>query len=78
MVLDLMASGMDGWKSAGRCAAIRCPDHYATARSDDIDKIVGLELGADDYLTKHLIRGNCWPVSSNLRRSDAENSASVI
>ncbi len=53
VVLDLMLPGMDGLEV---CRRVReqsdVPIIMLTARSDDIDKIVGLELGADDYLTK--------------------------
>ena len=53
VVLDLMLPEMDGWEV---CRTVRkdsdIPIIMLTARSDDIDKIVGLELGADDYLTK--------------------------
>ncbi len=53
MVLDLMMPRMDGWEV---CRRVRqnsnIPIIMLTARDDDVDKIVGLELGADDYLTK--------------------------
>ncbi len=53
MVLDLMLPGMDGYEV---CRQVRArsdlPIIMLTARDEDIDKIVGLELGADDYLTK--------------------------
>ena len=53
VVLDLMLPGLDGLEV---CRRVRSesdvPIIMLTARSDDIDKIVGLELGADDYLTK--------------------------
>jgi two-component system, OmpR family, alkaline phosphatase synthesis response regulator PhoP len=53
MVLDLMLPEMDGWEV---CRQVRqrsnLPIIMLTARSDDVDKIVGLELGADDYVTK--------------------------
>jgi two-component system alkaline phosphatase synthesis response regulator PhoP len=53
VVLDLMLPGMDGWEICRRVRAeLDVPIIMLTARSDDIDKIVGLELGADDYLTK--------------------------
>lgn len=53
VVLDLMLPGMDGWEICRRVRAESdVPILMLTARSDDIDKIVGLELGADDYLTK--------------------------
>jgi DNA-binding response OmpR family regulator len=53
IVLDLMLPEVDGWDV---CKQVRkesdVPIVMLTARSDDVDKIVGLELGADDYLTK--------------------------
>lgn len=53
LVLDLMMPEMDGWEV---CRRVRVegnlPILMLTARDDDIDKIVGLEMGADDYLTK--------------------------
>ena len=53
VVLDLMLPQMDGWEVCRRVRAESdVPIVMLTARSDDIDKIVGLELGADDYLTK--------------------------
>jgi DNA-binding response OmpR family regulator len=56
MVLDLMLPGVDGWEVCRRVrsgkAAPDLPIIMLTARDDDVDKIVGLELGADDYVTK--------------------------
>lgn len=53
VVPDLMMPGMDGWEVCRRLrAAGDIPIIILTARTDDVDKIVGLELGADDYLTK--------------------------
>ena len=56
MVLDLMLPEVDGWEVCRRVRAGRSapdlPIIMLTARDDDVDKIVGLELGADDYLTK--------------------------
>lgn len=53
IVLDLMLPEIDGWEV---CRRIRresdVPIIMLTARTDDIDKIVGLELGADDYVAK--------------------------
>jgi two-component system alkaline phosphatase synthesis response regulator PhoP len=53
IVLDLMLPKLDGWEVCKRVRAESdVPILMLTARDDDIDKIVGLELGADDYLTK--------------------------
>lgn len=53
MVLDLMLPEMDGWEVCRRVRTnSNLPIIMLTARDDDIDKILGLELGADDYLTK--------------------------
>ncbi len=53
IVLDLMLPEIDGWDVCRRTREESdVPIIMLTARSDDVDKIVGLELGADDYLTK--------------------------
>ena len=53
IILDLMLPDIDGFEV---CRQIRkksdTPILMLTARKEDVDKIVGLELGADDYLTK--------------------------
>lgn len=53
VVLDLMLPRIDGWDVCKRVRAKSdLPIIMLTARDEDIDKIVGLELGADDYMTK--------------------------
>jgi len=53
VVLDVMLPGEDGFSVCRRIRAeSSVPIIMLTARSDDVDKIVGLELGADDYLGK--------------------------
>jgi two-component system, OmpR family, alkaline phosphatase synthesis response regulator PhoP len=53
VILDLMLPSMDGFEVCRRVRAQSdVPIIMLTARTDDVDKIVGLELGADDYLTK--------------------------
>ncbi len=78
VVLDLMLPGMDGWEVCRRVRARSdVPIIMLTARSDDIDKIVGLELGADDYLTKPFNpRELVARVRAILRRRGAAPSAS--
>jgi two-component system, OmpR family, response regulator len=73
IVLDLMLPGEDGLSlfrdlRAGPRAAI--PVLMLTARSDDVDRIIGLELGADDYLTKPFVpRELVARIRSVLRRT---------
>lgn len=57
LVLDVMLPGLDGLEvlrrlRAGNDAAARLPVMMLTAHGDEVDRIVGLELGADDYLPK--------------------------
>jgi|LFRM01.1.fsa_nt_gb DNA-binding response OmpR family regulator len=53
VVLDLMLPKLDGFEVCRRLRKERdLPIIMLTARGDDIDKILGLELGADDYMTK--------------------------
>jgi len=54
VILDVMLPGEDGLSICRRLRAenARLPILMLTARSDDIDKVIGLEIGADDYLTK--------------------------
>lgn len=53
VLLDVMLPGMDGFEVCKRIrAAHEVPIVMLTARGDDADRIVGLELGADDYVPK--------------------------
>jgi DNA-binding response OmpR family regulator len=54
MVLDVMLPEIDGFEVCRRLRAANnpLPILLLTARDEDVDKIIGLELGADDYLTK--------------------------
>ena len=56
VLLDVMMPGIDGFEVLKRIRAdariARVPVLMLTARGDDVDKIVGLEIGADDYLAK--------------------------
>ncbi|WP_306523616.1 response regulator transcription factor [Rheinheimera sp.] len=53
ILLDVMLPGLDGLSLLRQLRqSSYCPVLMLTARGDDIDRIVGLELGADDYLAK--------------------------
>ncbi len=73
VILDLMLPRIDGFEV---CRQIRrtsdTPILMLTARSDDVDAIVGLELGADDYVTKPFNpRALVARVKAILRRTEA-------
>ena len=75
VILDLMLPKIDGFEV---CREIRrqgdTPVLMLTARADDIDAIVGLELGADDYVTKPFNpRALVARVKAILRRTDVTN-----
>ena len=72
VLLDLMLPGMDGFEV---CRRIRetgsaVPILMLTAREEEADKVLGLELGADDYITKPFgMRELLARVKANIRRS---------
>lgn len=86
IILDLMLPVLDGWEV---CREVRktsdVPIIMLTARDDNVDKILGLELGADDYVTKPfnsreliariraiLRRANRTHIGATLRLADFE------
>lgn len=87
MLLDVMLPGMDGFQV---CRTLRgegqnIPIIMITAREDETDKVLGLELGADDYITKPFsLREVMARVKTNMRRAangyapPAEGAGEVI
>jgi two-component system, OmpR family, response regulator len=73
VVLDLMLPKVDGLEVCKRLRATsEVPIIMLTARDDELDKVVGLELGADDYITKPFsIREFRSRVRALLRRASA-------
>ncbi len=70
VVLDVMLPGLDGFEV---CRLLRqemsVPILMLTARDDEVDKVVGLEVGADDYLTKPFsMRELLARIKAHLRR----------
>ena len=51
-LVDIMLPGLDGLELTRRFQALDVPVILVTARSDEVDRLVGLEVGADDYVTK--------------------------
>jgi DNA-binding response OmpR family regulator len=78
IVLDLMLPDMDGIEVCRRIRQRRdVPILMLTARDEDIDKIIGLEVGADDYMTKPFNpRELVARVKSILRRSTPDRRVS--
>ncbi len=75
ILLDIMMPKMDGYEV---CRKVReksnVPIIMLTARADEVDKVIGLEMGADDYVTKPF--GNrelIARVKAHLRRSTAKD-----
>ena len=76
VVLDVMLPRLDGFSV---CRMLRkessIPIIMLTARQDEVDRIAGLELGADDYLTKPFSVGELLArIRAILRRSDRSNT----
>jgi len=76
IVLDVMLPGMDGFEILRRIRAeSRTPVLMLTARGDDLDRILGLEIGADDYLPKPFnARELAARIRAILRRANASAS----
>ncbi|MBP3312552.1 MAG: response regulator transcription factor [Butyricicoccus sp.] len=77
VLLDVMLPGMDGFEV---CKKVRetsqVPILMLTAREEEADKITGLELGADDYITKPFsMRELMARVKANIRRTSMQQAA---
>jgi two-component system phosphate regulon response regulator PhoB len=77
IVLDVMLPGQDGFevcrqiRRAGVLA--RTPVIFLTARSDEVDRVLGLEIGGDDYMTKPFSpRELVARVKAHLRRQESD------
>jgi DNA-binding response OmpR family regulator len=79
VILDLMLPGLDGFEICRRIRAekAKLPILMLTAKSEELDKVLGLELGADDYITKPFsIREMLARVKAVLRRTEAYREGS--
>ena len=79
VLLDIMMPRMDGFEV---CRRIReksqVPIIMQTARAEEVDKVLGLELGADDYVTKPFsVRELLARVKANLRRQDTPRDSNA-
>lgn len=82
VLLDIMLPKIDGLSVCKRIRqSLNVPILMLSAKDEEIDKILGLELGADDYVTKPFsVRELMARVKANLRKADiiAENNANVV
>jgi len=80
ILLDLMLPEIDGWEVARQIrAAGTTPLIMLTARSEEIDRLLGLGLGADDYITKPFSpREVVARVRAVLRRASGATPAEVV
>jgi phosphate regulon transcriptional regulator PhoB len=77
IVLDVMLPGQDGFdlcrqiRQTGKLA--RTPVVFLTARSDEVDRVLGLEIGGDDYITKPFsTRELVARIKAHLRRQETD------
>jgi phosphate regulon transcriptional regulator PhoB len=83
ILLDVMLPGADGFEL---CRAIRqstvlarTPVLFLTARSDEVDRVLGLEIGGDDYMTKPFSpRELVARVKAHLRREELDAEPQVV
>ncbi len=80
MLLDIMLPKLDGLSVCKRVKnSLNIPIIMLTAKDGEIDKILGLELGADDYITKPFsVRELVARVKANLRKVDAISSPQYV
>jgi len=85
ILLDLMLPKMDGFKVCERLrgANVAVPVIMLTAREEEADKVMGLEIGADDYITKPFSKKELFArIKANIRRfsaaSESEAGADTI
>ena len=77
MLLDVMLPDIDGFEVCRtlRASGVQAPIIMLTSRSDEVDRVVGLEIGADDYVTKPFsMRELIARVKAHLRRSEQEGN----
>jgi Response regulators consisting of a CheY-like receiver domain and a winged-helix DNA-binding domain len=80
VILDVGLPDIDGLEVCRRIRATSAlPVIFLTARADEIDRVLGLELGADDYLTKPFAPAELVArVKAVLRRTDGPQTAEIL
>lgn len=80
ILLDIMLPKMDGLTACKKIkSALNVPILILSAKDEELDKIVGLELGADDYITKPFsVRELMARVKANLRKSEVPTAGTEV
>ena len=80
VILDVMIPIMDGWQVLGEIRKTsKVPIIMLTAKDDTFDKIMGLELGADDYITKPFEPKELIArIKALLRRTQGEDNSKIL
>ncbi len=83
VILDVMMPGMDGWEVCKKLrqdpATASIPLIMLTAKAEEADRVLGLELGADDYLTKPFgVRELLARVKALLRRAEVKPEGAEV
>lgn len=83
VVLDVMMPGLDGWEVCKRLraepATATVPLLMLTAKAEEGDRVLGLELGADDYVTKPFgVNELLARVKALLRRAEGQSGATEV
>ena len=79
ILLDIMLPKMDGLTVCKKIrSSLNVPILMLTAKDEEIDKILGLELGADDYITKPFsVRELMARIKANLRKSEIKETNTI-
>jgi two-component system alkaline phosphatase synthesis response regulator PhoP len=85
-ILDIMMPGIDGYEFCRRVRASEAwkniPVIFLSAKSDEIDKILGLELGGDDYMTKPFsvkeLKSRVKAIFRRVARPDSNGTSSRV
>ena len=79
VLLDIMLPGMDGFEVCRKIReASNVPVLMLTAKEEEVDKVLGLELGADDYITKPFgMRELIARIKANIRRQNIAGGISA-
>jgi two-component system response regulator VicR len=80
ILLDIMLPVMDGFQVCKKVREVSgVPILMLTAKEEEVDKVLGLELGADDYITKPFgMRELIARIKANMRRMDPDNGLKAV